>query len=67
MTLPLPSLEAPAPGTVCAECGCEVRLEGFCAVCFERSMQERERLIAAQLAEARRRARTWFLSRAVGQ
>lgn len=69
MTRALPSLEAPAPGTVCEHCGEEVRLSApsFCASCFERDMEERERLVRAQLALAKRRARTWQLSRAVPQ
>lgn len=61
----LPDLEAPPDGTTCDDCGQELRITGFCVVCFERAMQERDRAIAAQLDEARRRARTWQLSRAV--
>ncbi len=58
----LPSLEEPAPGTTCPACGEEIRVLGFCPSCFETSMQERERLLEAQLAEARRRARRWHVS-----
>ncbi len=65
MSAQLPSLEEPAPGTTCPTCDQPLRIEGFCATCFERSMQEQERLIEAQLSEARRRARTWHLHRAV--
>jgi hypothetical protein len=59
----LPDLEAPPPGTECEQCGEELRVSGFCPVCYERQIEERERLIEAQLAEARRRARTWQLGR----
>ena len=65
MTRPLPSLEEPAPGTCCPHCSEPLALVGFCAMCFEREMQAREAAIRAQLAEARRRARTWQLGRAV--
>jgi len=67
MTRDLPSLEAPDPGTVCDRCGEELRVMGFCAECFEHSLQAREEAVAAQLREARRRARTWQLDRAVQQ
>jgi hypothetical protein len=61
----LPSLEEPAPGTACERCGLELRVEGFCPECFERSMQAREQALQADLAEARTRARTWQVGRAV--
>ncbi len=61
----LPDLEAPPPGTACEQCGEELRVSGFCSVCYEQQLEDRERAIAAQLDEARRRARTWQLGRAV--
>lgn len=64
---PLPSLEEPEPGTCCDRCGEPLRLVRFCAPCFERAMRAREAAIAAQLEEAKRRARTWQLDRAVHQ
>jgi len=65
VTPALPSLEEPDPGTACESCGRELRLIGFCAPCFEDSMQEREALVREQLKAARKRARTWQLSRGV--
>ncbi len=65
MTAPLPSLEEPAPGTTCPVCGEEIRVMGFCPVCFERSLQASEAKVAAVLDQAKRRARTWQLGRAV--
>jgi hypothetical protein len=65
VTGPLPDLEAPPAGTECPDCGEQLRIAGFCASCFERSMQDRERAIEALLDEARRGARTWQLGRAV--
>ena len=65
MTRDLPSLEEPAPGTACEHCGLELRVEGFCPECFEHSMQEREQLIAAQMKQARQRARAWQVNRGV--
>lgn len=59
----LPSLEEPPPGTCCPRCAEPLRVEAFCATCFERAMQARARLVDAQLDEARRRARTWQLAR----
>jgi hypothetical protein len=67
MTAPLLSLEEPEPGTCCPVCREPQRLTSFCAGCFEASLQAREAAIAAQLEEARRRARTWQLGRAVQQ
>jgi len=64
MTLLL-SLDAPAPGSTCPRCREPLRIEGFCAECFERSMRAREKAIKAKLAEARKRARTWQLGRGV--
>lgn len=64
MTQPMPDLEAPPLGTECPDCGEELRITGFCATCYEQQLEDRERAIAAQLAEARRRARTWQLGRA---
>ena len=72
----LPSLEAPPPGTACARCGLELRIEGFCPECHEREMQRlealvqaavemRQRAIRADHETARCRARTWQLGRAV--
>ena len=61
----LPPLDEPPSGTACASCGEELRIVGFCAPCFEASLQAREAAIRAQLAEAKRRARTWQLGRAV--
>ena len=46
MTRDLPSLEEPWPGTACPDCGEELRIVGFCAVCFEHSMQAHEVLEA---------------------
>ena len=65
MSRDLPSLEAPEPGTACEGCGRELRIVGFCAACFEDSMQEQERLVASQLKQARKRARAWQLGRGV--
>ena len=65
MTRNLPSLEEPEPGTACEGCGRELQIVGFCAACFEDSMQEREQLIAAQMKQARKRARAWQLGRGV--
>ena len=65
MTLPLPSLEEPEPGACCQRCGEPLRIEGFCAGCFEQSMRARERMVAAELEEARRRARAWQVGRVV--
>lgn len=67
MIRPLPSLEEPPPGTACEHCGLELRILGFCPECFEHAMQAREQASAAQLREARKRARTWQLARAVQQ
>ncbi len=67
MTPALPSLEEPEPGSVCPDCLEPIRLAAptFCASCFEKAMLHREAPIRAQLAEAKRRARTWHLGRAV--
>ena len=65
MTPALPSLDEPEPGTCCQRCAEPLRIVGFCAPCFEASLQAREAAIRAQLAEAKRRARTWQLGRAV--
>ena len=65
MTRDLPSLEEPAPGSECPDCGEPIRVERFCAPCFERSMQAREAAIAVDLATARRKARAWQLGRGV--
>lgn len=59
----MPSLEEPPAGTTCPRCGEELRVEGFCAVCFERELQAREAVIERDLAAARTRARTWKLHR----
>jgi hypothetical protein len=67
VSCPLPSLEEPPAGTACEHCGLELRVEGFCPECFEHSMQVREVAIREQLKQARRRARTWQLGRAVQQ
>ena len=63
MTRALPSLEAPPAGTECPACGEPTRLAAplFCASCFEIRMRAREAAIKADLAAARRRARTWQL------
>ena len=67
MTPDLPSLEEPAPGSKCPDCREPIRLAAptFCASCFEKAMRQREAAIRAQIAEAKRRARTWQLGRAV--
>lgn len=65
MTRDLPSLEEPEPGTACDHCGRELRIENFCAACFEDAMQERERIVAQQMKQARKRARAWQLNRGV--
>ena len=74
VTRDLPSLEEPWPGTACPDCGEELRIVGFCAVCFEHSMQaqevleaERQKAIRRDHLEARRRARAWQLGKAVQQ
>jgi len=69
MSGPLPSLEEPEPGSKCPDCREPIRLAAppFCASCFEKAMRQREAAIRAQLAEAKRRARTWQLGRAVNQ
>ena len=72
----LPSLEEPPPGTACEHCGLELRILGFCPECHENAMQKLEaqqeeaarskrQAVRAAFAEARRRARTWQLRRAV--
>ena len=74
MTRDLPDLEVYPPGVLtCAICGDEMRIS-FCATCYEREMQaledlraEQQRLVKRDLAEAKRRARTWKLGRAVEQ
>lgn len=73
MTRDLPDLELLPHGTKCAICGDEMRIS-FCATCYEREMQaledlraEQQRLVKRDLAEAKRRARTWKLGRAVEQ
>jgi hypothetical protein len=67
MTPALPSLEEPEPGTCCPQCAEPLRLSApaFCAGCFELAMRAREAAIRADLAKARKRARTWQLGRAV--
>ena len=65
MTRALPSLEEPAPGTHCPHCNRPLRIEGFCAPCFEESLQVREQLVETELAGVRKRARAWALGRAV--
>jgi hypothetical protein len=65
MTPDLPSLEEPPAGTACERCGYELRISGFCPECFEASLQAREAAVEADLAKARKRARTWQLGRAV--
>ena len=50
----------------CIRCGKRMRtrgIDGRCIACFEASLQAREAAIRAQLAEAKRRARTWQLGR----
>ncbi len=68
----LPSLELAPTGTTCPDCGAEVVLVDpiFCPACFERGLEERERL--AEMARARRafetaraRARAWVYAKAV--
>lgn len=61
----LPSLEEPPPGTCCPRCAEELRIEGFCASCFEASLQAHETAIRKDHETARKRARTWQLGRAV--
>ena len=61
----LPSIEEPSPGTICPNCGEELRIENWCAPCFEESLQVREQVVQADLDEARSRARTWQVNRAV--
>lgn len=61
----LPSLDEPTPGTACERCGLELRVEGFCPECFERSMQAREQAIRRDHETARTRARTWQVNRGV--
>ena len=73
--LPLPSLDEPEPGTCCPECRRPVRLAFpvFCPSCDEAAWQVRraeiradyEAAIRAKHEEARKRARTWQLGRAV--
>lgn len=71
MSAPLPSLEVYPPGALtCAICGDEMRLANFCPTCFENETQRWEALqeqVQRDLAEAKRRARTWQLGRAVEQ
>ncbi len=66
---PLPSLEEPEPGTCCPHCAEPMVLEGFCGECYERETTrlEMRRRIAADLALARKRARTWQLAKAAQQ
>ena len=63
VTPALPSLEEPAPGTCCPRCAEPLALIGWCGACGWDA--EREQAWRAQLAEAKRRARTWQLGRAV--
>ena len=63
----LPSLEVHHPGELsCPHCGDEMRLDSFCPTCFEASLEARERLIEAQLEEARFRTRAWKHARKGG-
>ena len=57
MTRPLPSLEEPEAGTCCPHCCEPLVLVGYCGACRWDGAAE------AQLAEAKRRARTWQLGR----
>lgn len=66
MTGQLPSIEAPAPGTCCPHCREELRIAGFCASCFELWITRHAQARDALIAEARRRARAWYLERAQG-
>ena len=59
MTPALPYLEAPELGECCPRCFELLVLVGYCGVCRWDGAAE------AQLAEAKRRARTWQLGRAV--
>ena len=65
VTRDLPSLDAPAPGATCPRCLELVELVGMCGACGWDA--EREQAWRAQVAEAKRRARTWQLGRAVNQ
>ncbi len=65
MTCQLPSLEVLPVGLTCPVCGDEMRLEHFCPTCFERSLQASEAKVQAVLDQAKRRARTWQLHRAL--
>jgi predicted amidophosphoribosyltransferase len=65
MNRELLSLEEPPLGTCCERCGLELRVLGFCPECFEKSMRLREAAIRADHEEARKRARTWQVNRAV--
>ena len=75
MTRDLPDLEVYPPGAlICAICGEEMRLSNWCATCYEQEMQraeqlaaEHRRMLRRDLAEAKRRARTWKLGRVVEQ
>ena len=61
----LPSLEEPAPGMCCPRCAEPLRIENFCATCFERSLEVREAAIRRDHETAKKRARAWQLDRAV--
>lgn len=75
MTRAKPDLEVYPPGALtCAICGDEMRLANFCPTCYEQELQRWEalqaqsrRALRRDLAEAKRRARTWQLGRAVNQ
>jgi predicted HD phosphohydrolase len=73
VTRELPDIEVHDVGTLtCDTCGDEMRLSSFCATCHEAAMQrlealeaERQKAIRRDHVEAKRRARTWQLSRGV--
>ena len=71
VSAPLPDIEVRDVGELrCAICGDEMRLANFCPTCFEAETQRWEALqeqVRLDLAEAKRRARTWQLDRAVEQ
>ena len=64
MTLALPSLESPAPGSTCPRCQEPLHLIGWC-YCGWRGNEAREAAIRADHDSARKRARAWQLGREV--
>lgn len=68
MAMTLPSLDVYPPGALtCAICGDEMRLANFCPTCEAQRWEALQERVKRDLDEAKRRARTWKLGRAVEQ